>query len=405
MKFDIIVVGGSIGGYFLVKELRAKGFSGSICLIDQGDSLPYNRYKLSKDWLRSDRETAPLFKKQQFYDDEQIEVKLNTKVVAVDAENHRITTANDETISYGQLVLALGSSSRHLDVPNQDAAGVFYLRSYDDALQIKKWSMRPEVKELVLVGAGFIGLELASTFTARGLKVTVVEHGNAPLEKIVGPTAAQYLLKLHQDHGVKLITGDGAAAFEKNQQGQIETVVTASGQKIPAQMVVIGVGAVPNITVSAPGLKIDQQIIINEYGETSLPDVFAVGDATVWPYQGRMIHVEHWENARNQGKNVAHNLIEAQSEPYTKQPYFWTDQFDQTFEYLGQTADWDHILTRGDLQTGKFTLAYVDADNRPLAMFLANGSDKRSDAAKLLAAFKPINEAAFANVEQNLSEL
>ncbi|WP_164506844.1 NAD(P)/FAD-dependent oxidoreductase [Lapidilactobacillus bayanensis] len=405
MKFDVVVVGGSIGGYFLVKELRDKGFAGSICLVDQGDQLPYNRYKLSKDWLRGDREDPPLFKKQQFYDEQEIVVKLKTKVVAVNAAEHQVVTENGDVISYGRLVLALGSSARHLTVPNQDAAGIFYLRSFDDALRIKKWSLQPEVKELVLVGAGFIGLELASTFTARGLQVTVVEYAKAPLANIAGPDAAQYLLELHRAHGVKLITGDGVAAFEKNRQGQIETMVTTSGKKIPAQMVIVGVGAQPNVAISAPGLKVDQQIVVNEYGETSLPDVFAVGDCTTWPYQGQLIHVEHWENARNQGKNVARNIINTHSEPYAIRPYFWTDQYDQTIEYLGQAKQWDHILTRGEVNTGKFTLAYVDAQNRPLAVLFANDNDKRSDVAKFMDEFKPIAVEKFVNLDLSLSEL
>ena len=403
MKFDIVVVGGSTAGFYLVKALRTKGFSGSICLIDREDALPYNRYKLSKNWLTGKKLDAPIFKPESFFAENEIKLQLNTEVVAVHDERKKVVTADHQEITYGQLVLAMGAESRHLHLPNDDAEGIFYLRSYHDAIKIKQWS--EQVKDVVLIGAGFISLELASSFRKLGLNVTVVEHGQHPLGRVVGPQASEYFVKMHQEQGVKFVLGSGVESFTHDQQHQVTGVVTDTGATIPAQMVVVGVGAVPNTSIKADHLELGQNIVVNEYGETALKDVYAVGDATIWPFQGEDIHVEHWENAQSHGKNVAANLIQPQSQPYDVLPYFWTDQYDQTFEYLGHTTKWDQTFIRGNLDSGKFTIAYVDENQVPLAILFANGNDERADVTELMSHRQPLDSERFADTNQPLSTL
>lgn len=403
MKFDIVVVGGSTAGFYLVKTLRAKGYTGSIGLIDRENTLPYNRYKLSKTWLTGKTLDAPIFKPESFFDENDIKLLLNTEVVAVDEDAKQVITADQQTITYGQLVLAMGAESRHLQLPNDDAEGIFYLRSYHDAVKIKQWSQ--QVKDVVLIGAGFIGLELASSFRKLGLNVTVVEYNQHPLGRVVGPQASEYFVKMHQEHDVNFVLGQGVTSFTHDEQHRVTGVVTDAGTTIPAQMVVVGVGAVPNTSIKAAHLALGQNIVVNEYSETAVKDVYAVGDATIWPFQGEEIHVEHWEHAQSHGKNLAANLIQPHSQPYDVLPYFWTDQYDQTFEYLGHTTKWEQTFVRGDLDSGRFTIAYVDAQRVPLAILFANGHEQRDDVTELMSRRQPLDPERFADTNQPLSTL
>lgn len=403
MKFDIVVVGGSTAGFYLVKTLRAKGYTGSIGLIDREDTLPYNRYKLSKTWLTGKTLDAPIFKPESFFDENDIKLLLNTEVVAVDEDAKQVITADQQTITYGQLVLAMGAESRHLQLPNDDAEGIFYLRSYHDAVKIKQWSQ--QVKDVVLIGAGFIGLELASSFRKLGLNVTVVEYNQHPLGRVVGPQASEYFVKMHQEHDVNFVLGQGVTSFTHDEQHRVTGVVTDAGTTIPAQMVVVGVGAVPNTSIKADHLTLGQNIVVNEYSETAVKDIYAVGDATIWPFQGEEIHVEHWEHAQSHGKNLAANLIQPHSQPYDVLPYFWTDQYDQTFEYLGHTTKWEQTFVRGDLDSGRFTIAYVDEQQVPLAILFANGHEQRDDVTELMSRRQPLDPERFADTNQPLSTL
>lgn len=403
MKFDIVVVGGSTAGFYLVKTLRAKGYTGSIGLIDREDTLPYNRYKLSKTWLTGKTLDAPIFKPESFFDENDIKLLLNTEVVAVDEDAKQVITADQQTITYGQLVLAMGAESRHLQLPNDDAEGIFYLRSYHDAVKIKQWSQ--QVKDVVLIGAGFIGLELASSFRKLGLNVTVVEYNQHPLGRVVGPQASEYFVKMHQEHDVNFVLGQGVTSFTHDEQHRVTGVVTDTGTTISAQMVVVGVGAVPNTSIKAAHLALGQNIVVNEYSETAVKDVYAVGDATIWPFQGEEIHVEHWEHAQSHGKNLAANLIQPHSQPYDVLPYFWTDQYDQTFEYLGHTTKWEQTFVRGDLDSGHFTIAYVDEQRVPLAILFANGHEQRDDVTELMSRRQPLDPERFADTNQPLSTL
>lgn len=403
MKFDIVVVGGSTAGFYLVKTLRAKGYTGSIGLIDREDTLPYNRYKLSKTWLTGKTLDAPIFKPESFFDENDIKLLLNTEVVAVDEDAKQVITADQQTITYGQLVLAMGAESRHLQLPNDDAEGIFYLRSYHDAVKIKQWSQ--QVKDVVLIGAGFIGLELASSFRKLGLNVTVVEYNQHPLGRVVGPQASEYFVKMHQEHDVNFVLGQGVTSFTHDEQHRVTGVVTDTGTTIPAQMVVVGVGAVPNTSIKADHLTLGQNIVVNEYSETAVKDIYAVGDATIWPFQGEEIHVEHWEHAQSHGKNLAANLIQPHSQPYDVLPYFWTDQYDQTFEYLGHTTKWEQTFVRGDLDSGRFTIAYVDEQQVPLAILFANGYEQRDDVTELMSRRQPLDPERFADTNQSLSTL
>lgn len=396
MQHGVVIVGASIAGYNTAKELRKQGFKEKITLITKQDLLPYNLYPLSKEWMHdAKKQEPPLFNDQDFFDQEQITVLKNTEIVALHPEEKTIESHTGEKISYDRLVLAVGSNLRTLEVPGADAHGLFYLRDFENASAIKDWSK--QVTDLVLVGAGFIGLELASTFSQLGIHVTVIEHSEFPLGRILGNDASTYFTKMHREHGVEILTKEGVTGFEKDAQGNVSFVQTESGKKVPAQMVIVGIGVIPNTSITHPNLEIARGIVVNEYGETSIPDIYAAGDCTVWPYQGEQIHVEHWEHARAQGRAVAHNLIKEKSDVYAVRPYFWTDQYDQTFEYLGHALTWERILVRGSLATREFSLAYVDKENKPIAILFANNSEKRAEVAAFMDQNRPIDEDKFSD--------
>lgn len=404
MEHGVVIVGASIAGVNLVKQLRKKGYEGKITLIDKHKEFPYDLMQLSKDWLL-DKETfsPPLLQKETFYDDQHVQLRLDTEIVHFNSTEKTLQTATDEIIHYDKLVIAIGSVLRKMNAPNVDAKGIFYLRDFKSALQLKEWGQ--DAKKLVIVGAGFIGLELASTFRQLGLDVTVLERGAHPLERIVGSDVSQYFTEMHQSHGVKLLTNEEVKSFSKDEHGNIQSVLTVSGKVIPCDMVVIGIGVVPNTSLSHDDLKIERGIVVNEYGETSIPDVYAAGDCTVWPYQNKLIHVEHWEHAYNHGQVIAKNLIEKDSTPYTVRPYFWTDEYDQTFEYLGHATEWHKTIIRGSTKERQFTVAYVDEQNYPIAILFANEGDKRKEVSAFMDQSKPIDEDKFTDLSIRLNEM
>ena len=397
-----VIIGGSIAGHNVASRLRKEGYQDKITMIEAKNTLPYDRSELSTGWMQKlDKVEPSLFQKKEFFDENEIEVKLNTKVTDFDPKKKMVVTKEGEEIPYDSLVIATGSSLRKLGAPGEEARGIYYLRDHEDALEIKEWSK--EVKNLAIVGGGFIGLELAATFSKLGLNVTVIEYSDYLLGRIIGEEASKYFMQMHEEHGVHFITGEGGKAFEKDTAGKLTKVITTEDREVPAEMAIIGVGVVPNVSVDHPDLKVDEGIVVNEYGETSIPDVYAVGDVAVWPYQGEQIHVAHWEHAYNQGQNVARNIVRAKSHPYRVRPYFWTDQYDQTFERLGYMHSWDRIIRRGSFENGKFTLAYVDEENYPLAILFANHNDKRKEVRQLMDSGKAIDEESFKNMEKPLN--
>lgn len=404
MTEEIVIVGASIAGVNAVKELRKKGYDGNITMIDQQSELPYDLLPLSKEWMQDKEDIdPPLLKKQSYYDDNKITLQLNTTVEGFDPKAKTVQTDQGE-FKYDKLVLAIGSVLRNLDVPGIDAEGVFSLRDFKQASAIKRWA-KNDVKKLVIVGAGFIGLEMASTFSQWGLDVTVVEFSDHPLGRIIGEDASGYFTKMHESHGVHLLTGEAVQEFKTDEANHVTQAVTASGKAIDCDMAIVGIGVTPNTSISHPDLEFNRGIVVNEYGETSLPDVYAIGDCTVWPYKDQVIHVEHWEHAHDHGKMVARNLMNAKSTVYDIRPYFWTDEYDQTFEYLGHATAWDKTILRGSLEDRQWTIAYVDKSNYPIAILFANEGDKRDDVSDFMDKNQAIDEAKFKDMSNPLSEM
>lgn len=404
MKEKVVIIGASITGFYVMNELVKQNFAGEISLIDRKNVYPYNPYPLTKEWMM-DMEAVepPLLAEKSFYTENNIDLRLNTSVTSINPEDQTITTHSGETIPYDHLVIATGSALRKLSIPGDDAGGVFYLRDFDDAMKIKQWARDSE--NVIIIGSGFIGLELASTFSQLGKKVSVVEKFGKPLARVFGEEVSEYFVKMHRKHGVTFLFNDGADKINKNANGHISSLQLESGQTIDADMLLIAVGVEPNLSFDVEGLVSDRGIIVNEYGETSLANIYAGGDVVKWPYRDNLIHIEHWETAWSQGVSIARNIMNEKSNAYKVNPYFWTDQYDETFEYLGNTREWDKTLARGSFDDGKFALAYLDSNNVPLAILFANKVEKRKDILNLLNKKQSLDEERFGDMNIPLADI
>lgn len=364
-----IIIGAGIAGVHAAERLRKEGYQGRIVLMDRDRQMPYDRPPLSKAWLRDMADDASiLLRDPAIYEKLGIDLKLGVEVTGIDPVYKTIDTKNGPSYEWEKLLLATGSSLRTLSMTGDDLKGIFYLRRMDDAIAIKQHMQ--QVKQAVIIGAGFIGAELASSLSQLGIDITIVERSAYPMENIVGRQVSKYFLDLHRRNGIEVITEDAVTQF--NGETNVEEVVTAEGRSIPCQAVMIGVGVTPNTAVSHPQLEVEGGYVVNEFGETSVSDIYAVGDCTSWPYQGACIHIEHWDHAVNHAKTVAQNMIHPQPTPYTYTPYFWSDQYNIRFQYFGHVERWSSTVLRGSIESNAFTVFYLDGQDTVKAAFIAN---------------------------------
>ena len=404
MEDKVVIIGASITGVYTTTALVRDGFDGKITLIDKKDVFPYNTYPLSKEWMKDlDEMEPPLLKEEEYYKENNIDLKLNTKVDSINWKDKTVTTHLNEIIPYDHLIIATGSKLRKVTIPGDDAKGVFYLREFKDAKKIKQWVK--DIENVVIIGSGFIGLEFASTFSQLGKKVSVMIRSGKPLEKILGEEVSEYFTKMHQSHGINFMFNEETKEIIKDDKGNVTSILTKSGKNIKCEMVIIAVGVEPNLSFEVDSLDVDRGIIVNKYGETSLPNVYAGGDIVMWPFKDRLIHIEHWENAWSQGISIAKNILSEKSSEYNAYPYFWTDQYDETFEYLGNARNWDKIFIRGSLDKKQFAVAYVDENNYPLAILFANEFEERENIEGLLNKNEALDEAKFTDLSIAINEI
>ena len=335
----IAIVGGGLAGATAATELRSRGYDGQVILYAAEDQLPYERPPLSKGFLLGRKEVESVrVHDEAWYRDHDVDLRLGTRVVEISPEAHVLHTSSGEE-TFGQLVLATGSSPRHLPLADDSGKPVAYLRTVDDSERLKATlSDKPRV---TVVGAGWIGLEVAAAAREYGCDVTVFETAKLPLLAVLGPQVAEVFARLHREHGVDLRLGASV-----NQEALQD-----------ADLVVVGIGVTPDTALAeAAGLAVDNGVLVDAYLRTSHPDVFAIGDIANHdhPVLGRRVRVEHWDNAIQQGKAVAHNLM-GEDDPYDAQPYFFTDQYELGMEYVGNVGPdgYDEVAIEGDT-TGAF---------------------------------------------------
>ncbi len=356
-----VIVGASLAGAKAAETLRSEGFEGRVVLVGAEPERPYDRPALSKDHLQGKSQRDKLYVHSEgFYAEYDIELRTGTTVSAVDASASEVVVDGRERLRFDRLLLTTGAEPRRLSVPGADLEGVLYLRDLSDVEEIRE-RMALGGKALV-VGAGWIGSEVAASLRETGLEVTVLEPAQVPLERVLGPEVGGIYADLHREHGVDLRLGTGLAALEGD--GVVERAVTTDGQKVDCDFVVVGIGVVPRTELAASaGLALGRGILVDELQRTSNPAIFAAGDvvdATHPLYDGR-VHVEHWANALNQGPAAARSML-GKAQPYARLPYFYSDQYDVGMEYSGHAVAWDEVVFRGDPSSRQFIAFWLSGD-------------------------------------------
>ena len=354
-----VIVGGGLAGAKGAEALRDRGFQGSIVLFASEDHLPYERPPLSKDYLKTGEGLDEAFVHDaHWYAAHDVEVRTGTAVSAIDRDAHEVVTADGARTAYDRLLLATGSSPRTLTLPGHDLGGVLSLRTIEDSDRIRAL-MQPDAR-LVFVGGGWIGLEVASAAREAGADVVVLESLELPLVRVLGAQVARVFADLHRAHGVDLRT---SVTIEEivGSDGAASGVRLADGAVVPADAVVVGIGATPNVALAeAAGLAVDNGVTADAVGRTSDADIFVAGDlANVeHPFLGHRVRVEHWANALNQPDLVAAAMLD-QDGPEPELPYFYTDQYDLGMEYHGLGAPDDEVVVRGSLADREFVAFWL----------------------------------------------
>lgn len=376
-----VVIGGGLAGAKTAEALRERGFEGRVVLFAGEPHLPYERPPLSKDYLKTGDKLEDVYvHDEDWYAGHDIDVRTGTTVVSIDRDAREVVADTGERTAYDRVVLATGSAPRRLTIPGADLDGVFSLRTIEDSQAIRA-ALGPG-RRIVFIGGGWIGLEVASAAREAGAEVTVLEALDLPLVRVLGPTIAQVFADLHREHGVDLRTGVTVEAVEGD--SAVTGVRLADGSVVPADAVVVGIGATPNVELAqAAGLDVDNGVTADAVGRTSDADIFAVGDVAnvEHPFLGQRIRVEHWANALNQPPLVAAAMLD-QEGPEAELPYFYTDQYDLGMEYHGLGSPDDDVVVRGDLATREF-VAFWLRDGRVSAGMNVNVWDV-GDAVKAL---------------------
>jgi 3-phenylpropionate/trans-cinnamate dioxygenase ferredoxin reductase subunit len=402
----VVVVGGGLAGARTVEALRKQGFDGPVTLVGDETELPYERPPLSKGYLAGTAERASVFvHPADWYQEQQIELLLGTPVRGLDRGARRLTLADDSTVPYDRLVLATGSTPRQLPLPGADAAGVLSLRRLADSDRLREAIAGSA--GIVVIGAGWIGLEAAAAARATGVPVTVLEAAELPLLRVLGAEVAQVFADLHREHGVDLRLSVQVQEL-RTEAGAVTGVQLADGSTIAADTVLVGVGIVPNVGLAeSSGLVVDNGVVVDEHLRTEDETVYAVGDvANAWhPVLGRRIRVEHWANARFQPLVAVTNLLGGDA-VYDRQPYFYTDQYDLGMEYTGyvEPGEYDDVVFRGD-RDGRQFIAFWLRQGRVLAGMNVNVWDVTKSVKALIARTEPVDQQRLADPDLPLDDV
>lgn len=347
MSGPVIVVGAGHGGYQVAASLRQAGFAERICLINDEAHLPYQRPPLSKAYIKGSAGPESLtFRPEKFYHDQTIEL-IAGRAVSIDRAARKLHLVSGETLPYGHLVLATGARNRLLDLPNANLPDVKYLRILDDSEALRK--VMPSKTRVVVIGAGFIGLEFAATARIKGLEVDVLELAPRVMARAVTAEVSEYFQERHREAGIRIHLGVQATAVEA-EGGKVTGVSLSDGRHLPADLVVVGVGVLPNIELAAEaGLPVAAGIIIDEYLATADPNVSAIGDCALFasPRFGGSLRLESVQNATDHARCVAARLT-GDRKAYDSHPWFWSDQGDDKLQIAGLTTGYDRVVLRGD---------------------------------------------------------
>jgi 3-phenylpropionate/trans-cinnamate dioxygenase ferredoxin reductase subunit len=402
-KPTFVIVGASLAGAKAAEELRSQGFEGHVVLVGAEAERPYERPPLTKDYLRgeSEREKAYVHA-ADFYVQNDVELKIDTVVTAIDPAGSRLTLDDDRVLEFDRLLLTTGAEPRRLSIDGADLDGVYHLRTFADCDVLRE--RLEDGGRVVVVGAGWIGSEFAASARQRGLEVTVIDPLALPNERIFGAEIGAFYRDVHAEHGVDLVLGEGAEAFTGD--GAVAAVRTSGGREIGCDFVVVGIGVAPRVDLANDaGLEVDNGILVDEKLQTSTANVFAAGDVAraQHPFYGERLRLEHWSNALNQGPAAARAML-GKPTSYDRIPYFFSDQYDVGMEYAGYAPEWDEVAFRGERDSGEF-IAFWIKDQRVLAGMNVNVWDVNEHIQALIRSRQPIQTAALTDPDTPLESL
>ena len=389
---SVVIVGGGAAGSAAAETLRREGYAGRLMMLSADESVPYDRPNLSKNYLAGSapEHWIPL-RSPEFYKDQNIDLKLRARVTVIDTQSRHVRLADGRHYAYDALLLATGAEPVRLTLPGGDLPHVHYLRTLADSRALVARALAS--RRVVVIGASFIGLEVAASLRARNIEAHVVGLETCPMEKILGAEVGNFIRRLHEEHGVTFHLGTSAASIDER------SVTLKNGENIPADLVVIGVGVRPEtVLAEKAGLAIDRGVTVNEYLETSVSGIFAAGDIARWPdsLTGDRIRVEHWVVAQRQGQTAARNIL-GRRERFNAVPFFWTEQYDFGLAYVGNAPGFDTAAIEGQLDARDCTITYSRAGqklavaviHRDLAGLRAEVEFERTIAARLEQSARP----------------
>jgi len=357
----IVILGGGAAGFAAAEMLRREGFTGSLIMLSADESAPYDRPNCSKDYLAGNapEDWMPL-RPPDYYDEQKINLRLRSQVTGIDPRTRQVTLAGGESVPFDKLLLATGAEPIRLDIPGANQPHVHVLRTLADSRAII--AKAKLAKRALVIGASFIGLEVAAALRAREIETHVVAPEHRPLERILGREYGDFICRIHEEHGVVFHLGETATAIDGN------SVRLKGGSVLQADLVVVGIGVRPRIELAErAGLKIDRGVAVNEYLETSAPGIFAAGDIARWPdpHTGENLRIEHWVVAERQGQAAARNMLD-QRQRFCDVPFFWSQHYDVPINYIGHAEKWDRLDIEGNIN-GRDCLVRYRRNGRVLA--------------------------------------
>ena len=400
---NLLIIGAGQSAIQCISTLKKEGYSGSITLVGEEEHLPYQRPPLSKGFLEDSLNKERLyFKKLEFFTENKVQLYLGLSAEKLEIDNQKVYLSDNSVLEFDKLVFATGSRVRYLDFPGSELKSIFYLRDLDDAEAIKKDLETSE--NLVIIGAGYIGLEAAAIAAKKNKKVTIIEMADRVMNRTVDPQISEYYLNLHKSYGVKFHFNTSLETI--NEVSNSLEVVCSDGTEVKADSVLIGAGVVPNIELAEEaGINCDNGIIVNEFGQTNFKNIYACGDCTNHPNKifNKNLRLESVHNAMEQAKTVASSVMNNPME-YNQVPWFWSDQYDHKLQIVGLSGDHDMVTMRGNTHDAKFMLFYTK-DEELIAVDAINNPKEFLISRKLVANKVKIKPNVISDLNTNLNDL
>ena len=404
MSETFVIVGASHAAAMLAPSLRQQGWQGRIIVVGAEASIPYHRPPLSKDYLAGEKTLDEiLIRPAKVYEKSEVEFILDTSVESINRDNKTVRLSNNEILSYDKLALTVGSKVRRVNLPGVDLGGVFYLRDLKDVERISAY-ISPGANA-VIVGGGYIGLETAAVLNRKGMNVTVLEMMERVMQRVTAPVISEFYTRIHGEEGVSICCGTGVTGFKGN--GRVAMVTCSDGSEHAADLVIIGVGILPNTELAeAAGLQVDNGIVVNGQAQTSDPDIYAAGDCTLHhnPIYDRWVRLESVQNATDQSRVIAGAAC-GKEVGYNSVPWFWSDQYDLMLQIAGLSQGYDEMITRGNPENSRSFAAFYLKSGRVIAVDAINKPQEFMFTKKLITQEREIDKVKLADANVPVKEL